>query len=215
MYPDPRRVDDVIAAVGLADKAKTRIRALSGGQRRRVDVALGIIGRPELLFLDEPTTGFDPEARRQFWDLIRDLQAEGTSILLTTHYLDEAAQLSDRAAVIAGGRMLAYGPIDSLGGDDARIPRVRWREGDRLHEERADQPAAFVTALAARLGTEPEGLEGVRPSLEDIYLELVHADESASAAPDVPATTPVPAHDTAVPAQTTGRDAAAQTGSRR
>ncbi len=208
MYPNPRRVDDVIEAVGLTDKAKTRIRALSGGQRRRVDVALGIVGRPELLFLDEPTTGFDPEARRQFWDLIRDLQAEGTSILLTTHYLDEAAQLSDRAAVIAGGRMLAYGPIDSLGGEEARIPKVRWREGDRLHEERAAEPAAFVTALAARLGGEPTALEVVRPSLEDIYLELVQTDESASAA--------TPSPDLAdLPADTTSRAAAAQTGSRR
>ena len=97
LYPNPRSVDEVIAAVGLDEKAGTRIRRLSGGQRRRVDVALGIIGTPELLFLDEPTTGFDPEARRQFWDLIRGLKAEGTTILLTTHYLDEAAQLGDRA----------------------------------------------------------------------------------------------------------------------
>ena len=108
-YPHPRDVDEVIAAVGLEGKAKTRIRKLSGGQRRRVDVALGIIGRPELLFLDEPTTGFDPEARRQFWDLIRSLKAEGTTILLTTHYLDEAAQLADRAGVIAGGRLIEIG----------------------------------------------------------------------------------------------------------
>jgi len=105
-YPQRRDVDELIAAVGLTDKAKTRIRNLSGGQRRRLDVALGVIGRPELLFLDEPTTGFDPEARHQFWDLIRDLKREGTTILLTTHYLDEAAQLSDRVAVIARGTQL-------------------------------------------------------------------------------------------------------------
>ncbi|MDO9396156.1 MAG: ABC transporter ATP-binding protein, partial [Herbiconiux sp.] len=102
LYPNPRGVDEVLAATGLEQKATARIKSLSGGQRRRVDVALGVIGRPELLFLDEPTTGFDPEARRQFWELIRSLSREGTTILLTTHYLDEAAQLSDRAAVIAG-----------------------------------------------------------------------------------------------------------------
>src|SRR5918993_5540857 len=116
LYPNPREVDEVIAAVGLEAKARTRISKLSGGQRRRVDVALGIIGRPELLFLDEPTTGFDPEARREFWALIRRLKSEGTSILLTTHYLDEAAQLGDRAGIIAGGRLLDVGPVDTLGG---------------------------------------------------------------------------------------------------
>src|SRR3954470_820271 len=119
-YPNPRDVDEVISAVGLEDKASSLIRKLSGGQRRRVDVALGIIGRPELLFLDEPTTGFDPEARRQFWTLIRLLKSEGTTILLTTHYLDEAAQLSDRAGVIAGGRLIDIGTIDEIGGADAR-----------------------------------------------------------------------------------------------
>lgn len=102
-YPHPRDIDEVIAAVGLEQKQRSRAGKLSGGQQRRLDVALGIIGRPEMLFLDEPTTGFDPEARRQFWDLIRSLKAEGTTILLTTHYLDEAAQLGDRAAVITGG----------------------------------------------------------------------------------------------------------------
>ena len=128
LYPNPRDVDEVIAAVGLEEKARTRIRKLSGGQRRRVDVALGIIGRPELLFLDEPTTGFDPEARRQFWELIRGLKREGTTILLTTHYLDEAAQLGDRAGIIAGGRLVDIGPVDEIGGADARVPIVRWRE---------------------------------------------------------------------------------------
>ncbi|MFD1715316.1 ABC transporter ATP-binding protein [Amnibacterium flavum] len=176
-YPDPRNVDEVIRAVGLEEKAKTLIRSLSGGQRRRVDVALGVIGRPELLFLDEPTTGFDPEARHQFWDLIRSLQREGTTILLTTHYLDEAAQLSDRAAVIAGGRMVALGRIDGLGGDEARIPLVRWRDVDGPHEQRTETPAAFVADLVAASGGEPRDLEIVRPSLEDIYLELVQADE--------------------------------------
>lgn len=172
-YPRPRDVDEVIAAVGLEEKQKTFIRKLSGGQRRRVDVALGIIGRPELLFLDEPTTGFDPEARRQFWELIRSLKAEGTTILLTTHYLDEAAQLGDRAGIIAGGRLIDIGGIDEIGGQDARIPVVRWRENGVQHEERTTTPGAVV----ARLG-EPEALEVIRPSLEDIYLGLVEAHES-------------------------------------
>ncbi|BDI21388.1 ABC transporter ATP-binding protein [Herbiconiux sp. L3-i23] len=185
-YPHPKDVDEVIDAVGLREKAKTRIKALSGGQRRRVDVALGIIGRPEVLFLDEPTTGFDPEARRAFWDLIRGLQAEGTSILLTTHYLDEAAQLSDRAVVIAGGLVVAEGRIDELGGADARVPIVRWRDDGGLREERTQSPAAFVADLTARTGGEPRDLEVVRPSLEDIYLELVEADEAASASTKEP-----------------------------
>ncbi len=173
LYPNPRSVDEVIAAVGLENKAGTLIRKLSGGQRRRVDVAVGIIGAPELLFLDEPTTGFDPEARRSFWQLIRTLQSEGTSILLTTHYLDEAAQLGDRAGVIAGGRMIDVAPIAELGGVDARVPVVRWREQGTPHEQRTDAPAALVAELVARLGSEPDALEVIRPSLEDVYLDLV------------------------------------------
>ncbi|GLI26787.1 ABC transporter [Agromyces rhizosphaerae] len=173
-YPNPRDVDEVIAAVGLEHKAKTRIAKLSGGQRRRVDVALGIVGRPELLFLDEPTTGFDPQARRDFWTLIRDLKREGTTILLTTHYLDEAAQLSDRAGVIAGGKLVDIGAIDEIGGAEARVPIVRWREADGTpREERTDRPGTLVAAIVERIGREPAGLEIVRPSLEDIYLELV------------------------------------------
>lgn len=172
-YPNPRDVDAVIAAVGLEAQAKTRISKLSGGQQRRVDVALGVIGRPELLFLDEPTTGFDPQARREFWELIRSLKAEGTTIVLTTHYLDEAAQLADRVAVIAAGRLRAIGPVDTFGGDEARMPIVRWIEGGSRRQERTHEPFAFATALADRLGGEPRDLEIVRPSLEDIYLELV------------------------------------------
>jgi ABC-2 type transport system ATP-binding protein len=183
LYPHPRDVDEVIAAVGLEEKAKTRIKSLSGGQRRRVDVALGVIGRPELLFLDEPTTGFDPEARRQFWELIRSLSREGTTIVLTTHYLDEAAQLSDRAAVIAAGRLIDIGPVHELGSAEARVPLVRWRETDAgsVQERRTLEPARFVADLVAEHG-EPAELEVIRPSLEDIYLDLVASAETEKAA---------------------------------
>jgi ABC-2 type transport system ATP-binding protein len=181
-YPNPRSVDDVIEAVGLVEKQGTLIRKMSGGQRRRVDVALGIIGRPELLFLDEPTTGFDPEARRSFWQLIRSLKREGTTILLTTHYLDEAAELADRAGVIANGELVDIGKIDEIGGAKARIPIVRWKEGNAIREERTTEPGRVVAALVDRLGHEPAGVEIVRPSLEDIYLQLVGATSIESVA---------------------------------
>lgn len=174
-YPNPRSVDEVIAAVGLESKANVLIRKLSGGQRRRVDVALGIIGNPELLFLDEPTTGFDPEARRQFWQLIRGLKHNGTTILLTTHYLDEAAQLGDRAGIIAGGRLIDIGAINEIGGVEARVPIVRWREKGVLREERTSTPAALVSKLG-----EKDALEIIRPSLEDIYIDLVGAVSTGS-----------------------------------
>ncbi len=180
-YPHPRRVDDVLEAVGLTEQAGKRVSKLSGGQRRRVDVALGIIGNPELLFLDEPTTGFDPAARRQFWELIRTLKREGTSILLTTHYLDEAAQLADRAAVIATGRVIDIGAPDQLGGPDARRPLVRWQTATGWHEERTDSPAALVAQLHLEHGGEPTGLQVLRPTLEDIYLELVRSAEEPEA----------------------------------
>jgi ABC-2 type transport system ATP-binding protein len=177
-YPNPRDVDELIAAVGLESKAKTQIRRLSGGQRRRVDVALGIVGNPELLFLDEPTTGFDPEARRQFWGLIRQLQSNGTSILLTTHYLDEAARLADRVGVIAGGALIDIGRVDEIGGADARVPIVRWTDDGGSHEHRTDEPARFVSTLVARAGGgEPGFVEIIRPNLEDVYLHLVAESE--------------------------------------
>ena len=171
-YPNPRDVDEVIAAVGLEEKQKTLIRKLSGGQRRRVDVALGIIGRPELLFLDEPPTGFDPEARRQVWELIRQLKHEGTTILLTTHYLDEAAQLGDRAGIIAGGRLIDIGRIDEIGGPQARVPVVSWTENGQTRSERTPTPAALV----AQLGEVPD-LQIIRPGLEDICLDLVRSHD--------------------------------------
>jgi len=178
-YRDPRDVDEVLAAVGLEAKAGARIRSLSGGQRRRVDVALGVVGRPELLFLDEPTTGFDPEARRQFWQLIRSLSDEGTSIVLTTHYLDEAAQLSDRVAVVARGRIVAEGRPDELGDEEARTPRVTWTDRHGRHDVRTSEPGALVARLHAE-GGEPRALEVIRPSLEDVYLGLVAtADQEA------------------------------------
>jgi ABC-2 type transport system ATP-binding protein len=175
-YPNPRSVDEVIADVGLEEKERTLIRKLSGGQRRRVDVALGIIGRPELLFLDEPTTGFDPEARRNFWELVRKLKSEGTTILLTTHYLDEAAQLSDRAGIIAGGKLIEIGKIDEIGGADARIPIVRWTDAHGSQERRTNEPGRVVADLMK--SGEPKNLEIVRPSLEDVYLKLVEAYEA-------------------------------------
>lgn len=187
-YPNPRGIDEVLEAVGLGDKDKTRIGKLSGGQRRRVDVALGIIGNPQLLFLDEPTTGFDPEARRQFWELIRSLKASGTSILLTTHYLDEAAQLGDRAAVIAGGRLVDIGAIDEIGGREARTPLVRWTDAaGRRHEMRTPEPGLAVASLVAEAGAEPRDVEIVRPTLEDVYLTLINSDAAErSAAAAIP-----------------------------
>jgi ABC-2 type transport system ATP-binding protein len=120
-YPNPRNVDEVITAVGLDEKRNAKLSSLSGGQRRRVDVALGIIGNPELLFLDEPTTGFDPEVRREFWELIQSLKAEGTTVVLTTHYMDEAAYLADRIGVVINGRIAALDTAENLTGDHASL----------------------------------------------------------------------------------------------
>ena len=172
VFPSARDVDETIAAVGLAEHAKRRVGKLSGGQQRRVDVALGIIGRPEVLFLDEPTTGFDPQARRAFWELIRDVAADGTTILLTTHYLDEAEQLADRAGIIARGRLLAIDRTDRIGGAEARTPIVRWSDASGHHEVRTHEPASVVRQLRG----EPSDLEVVRPSLEDVYLSLIGDD---------------------------------------
>ena len=163
----------VIEQVGLEEKRGSRVDKLSGGQRRRLDVALGIVGRPELLFLDEPTTGFDPEARRQFWDLIETLSARGTTILLTTHYLEEAEQLADRVAVIADGDVVAFDRPDRVGGRQLGQTRVRWLEDGRLTEEDTEEPTRMVQELAARFGGEVPGLEVHKPTLEDIYLELI------------------------------------------
>ncbi|WP_134665389.1 MULTISPECIES: ABC transporter ATP-binding protein [unclassified Amycolatopsis] len=171
-YPNPRDPEEVIDQVGLTAKAGARVKALSGGQRRRVDVALGIVGRPELLFLDEPTTGFDPEARRQFWGLIDGLAHEGTTILLTTHYLDEVEALADRLAVIARGSVVAEGTPATLGGRERAEAVVRWQDERGSHEERTQFPMKLVSQLAGTQG-ELAGLTVTRPSLEDVYLDLI------------------------------------------
>ncbi len=178
-YPQPRDPDEVIAAAGLEEKRRARSRSLSGGQRRRLDVALGIIGNPELLFLDEPTTGFDPQARRAFWDLIADLRTGGTTILLTTHYLDEAEHLADRVGVIAGGELLEVNTPDQLGGRSVHEARVRWLDGGIEQEKATRTPTALVSELAGRYGGEVPGLQVVRPSLEDVYLSMIQSKQPA------------------------------------
>ena len=177
-YERPRAVADVVALVGLDEKVDQRVEKLSGGQRRRLDVALGVVGRPELLFLDEPTTGFDPEARHVFWQLIERLKGEGVTILLTTHYLEEADALADRVVVVARGRKVADTTPADLGTRNAGRITVRWREGDAWREEVTEAPTALVAALGARLGGEVPGLEVVRPTLEQAYLALVDGAES-------------------------------------
>jgi ABC-2 type transport system ATP-binding protein len=172
-YPRPRDPDEVVELVGLAEKRDARAIRLSGGQRRRLDVALGIVGRPELLFLDEPTTGFDPEARRQFWGLITDLAAQGTTILLTTHYLDEAEHLADRVAVISEGRIVEVGPPETLGGRATAAATVRWTDAGGPRTVTTDTPTRVVTELAARFGGEVPELVVERPSLEDVYLRMI------------------------------------------
>lgn len=187
-YPAPRDVDEVIGAAGLDEKRTSRTRALSGGQRRRLDVALGIIGGPDLLFLDEPTTGFDPQARRSFWDLVRSLRGDGTTIVLTTHYLDEAQALADRVGVISAGRLIAVDTPDRLGGRMAHRARVRWSDGAGAHEEVTDTPTRLVTDLAARYGGEIPELQVIRPSLEDVYLGMIGSDAAEPASGAVAAT---------------------------
>lgn len=171
-YPQPADPDAVIAAVGLAQKVDARCRNLSGGQRRRLDVALGIIGNPDVLFLDEPTTGFDPEARRQFWTLIEQLKARGVTILLTTHYLDEAERLADRVAIIASGQVVADQTPSSLRAEALRSARVQWLEDGSTRSVETERPTQVLRELAARFDGEVPELSVSRPSLEDVYLHL-------------------------------------------
>lgn len=174
-YPGARPVDEVIDLVGLRAQSERRNANLSGGQRRRLDVALGIVGRPELLFLDEPTTGFDPEARHEFWDMIDALKAEGTTILLTSHYLEEAERLADRVAVMSRGRVIACAPPSEIGG--SRAATVRWREHGLVRAVQTDTPTRLVRVLTDRMGGEVPELCITRPSLEDRYLALVGRDQ--------------------------------------
>jgi ABC-2 type transport system ATP-binding protein len=171
-YGDARVPEELLELVGLSASASSKVRNLSGGQRRRLDVALGIIARPELLFLDEPTTGFDPEARRQFWDLIRLLADDGTTILLTTHYLEEAAALANRVAVINAGRLVTVDSPARLTAHVNSAATVRWMEGDQICTEVTDQPTAFIRQRSAR-GSEMAQLTVTRPTLEDAYLHLI------------------------------------------
>ena len=172
-YPAPRDPDEVLELVGLAAKARSRAKSLSGGQRRRLDVALGIIGGPTLLFLDEPTTGFDPEARRQFWSLIRSLRELGTTMLLTTHYLDEAEALADRVGVIARGRLVEVAVPSSLGGRETAPAVVSWTENGVRRSEATPTPTTFLRGLAGRFPGEIPELTVARPTLEDVYLRMI------------------------------------------
>ena len=205
LYPAPRDVDQVIALTGLEDAADRRVRTLSGGQRRRLDFALALVGDPELIFLDEPTTGFDPSARRRSWKLIDNLRALGKTILLTTHYMDEAQNLADRVAVLAAGRIVAEGSPASLGGRDVaeaeisfRLPagaalddlpplgpaRPRLDDGRVvLRTEALTGALHALTGWALARGDELEGLAVTRPSLEDVYLRLTGGDRLAEGDP--------------------------------
>ncbi|MEU0031975.1 ABC transporter ATP-binding protein [Streptomyces sp. NPDC006335] len=179
-YPRPRNPEEVIALVGLEARAGSRIKALSGGQRRRLDVALGVIGGPELLLLDEPTTGFDPAARRQFWELIRKLAAEGTTIVLTTHYLEEAEALADRLAVVARGRVVAEGEPAALRERHGTAATVEWTEPDGTpRAERTETPTRTLAELTRRFDGEIPGLQVRRPTLEDVYLRLTGQEDGS------------------------------------
>jgi ABC-2 type transport system ATP-binding protein len=177
-YEHPRPVDEVIGLIGLEEKRDARARKLSGGQRRRLDLGLALIGDPELIFLDEPTTGFDPAARRRAWGTIRSLRALGKTILLTTHYLDEVEQLADRVAVLREGHIVASGTVNELiGGTPAT--EIRYRRNGEVVVLETDEPTRVLhelTAAAIKRGEELEGLEVRKPSLEEVYLSLVQAD---------------------------------------
>jgi ABC-2 type transport system ATP-binding protein len=196
-YPHPRDVGDVVDLVGLGEKRTARVKTLSGGQQRRLDLALGIVGDPDLIFLDEPTTGFDPSARRRSWELVDSLRDLGKTILLTTHYMDEAQNLADRVAIMAGGRIVAEGDPESLGGRDVAEAVVSFRlpDGARLTDLPGDLPDGLrqeedlvllrttaptralhaLTGWALARGEELEALAVTRPSLEDVYLRLTGA----------------------------------------
>jgi ABC-2 type transport system ATP-binding protein len=179
-YPRPRAVGEVLDLVGLTDKQDARVRTLSGGQKRRLDLGLALVGDPQLVFLDEPTTGFDPAARRTAWEMIRSLRSLGKTVLLTTHYLDEAQQLSDRVAVLREGRIVTIGAPSVLTGGSVEA-EIRYRRNGEQVVQRTTEPTRVLhelTAAALARGEELEGLEVRRPSLEDVYLSLVEEPEA-------------------------------------
>jgi ABC-2 type transport system ATP-binding protein len=174
-YSAPRPIEETIELVGLADKADERASRLSGGQQRRLDVGMALIGDPELLFLDEPTTGFDPSARRQAWEAIAGLRELGKTVFLTTHYMDEAQRLADQVTIIASGEVVARGTPEDLGDRETRPAKITWREEGREVELETTDPVKALNELTGKAlaeGRELEGLEVTRPSLEDVYLEL-------------------------------------------
>jgi ABC-2 type transport system ATP-binding protein len=178
-YRNPRDVDEVIELVGLVEKRDARIKTLSGGQKRRLDLGLALVGNPDLVFLDEPTTGFDPQARRNAWKMIRGLRALGKTILLTTHYLDEAQQLADRVAVLRDGEIVTEGtPAELVASSRTEI---RYRENGEVKVVETDEPTRVLHELTARAvaqGRELDALEVSRRSLEDVYLELLREDDA-------------------------------------
>ncbi|MGP0032262.1 MAG: ABC transporter ATP-binding protein [Acidimicrobiales bacterium] len=195
-YPAPRPVDEVITLIGLGEKADARIKTLSGGQQRRLDVGLGVIGNPELLFLDEPTTGLDPSGRRDTWNLIRQLAADGTTVMLTTHYMDEVEALADRVAVLADARIVAAGTPTSIGGRDSGAVTIRFglpdgvsgsdlpvppstlKEGQvEIHTEDELRVLHDLTGWAIERGLTLPGLAVARVTLEDVYLQLTRGDQ--------------------------------------
>jgi ABC-2 type transport system ATP-binding protein len=179
-FRNPRPTEEVISLVGLGDKADERASRLSGGQQRRLDVGMALVGDPELLFLDEPTTGFDPSARRQAWDVIAGLRDLGKTVFLTTHYMDEAQRLADRVTIIAAGQIVAQGTPEDLGERDAGETTIRYRAGGREVVLQTGTPVQTLNELTSRAlanGEELEGLEVTRPSLEDVYLQLTAGSE--------------------------------------
>jgi ABC-2 type transport system ATP-binding protein len=189
-FRSPRPTEDVIALIGLEGKADERASRLSGGQQRRLDVGMALVGDPELLFLDEPTTGFDPSARRQAWDVIAGLRDLGKTVFLTTHYMDEAQRLADRVTIIAAGRIVARGTPADLGNRGGGETTIRYRVDGREVSLQTTEPVKALNELTSKALANGEGLEGLevtRPSLEDVYLELTAAAEAeATAAEEAP-----------------------------
>jgi len=181
-FRNPRPTEDVIALIGLEGKADERASRLSGGQQRRLDVGMALVGDPELLFLDEPTTGFDPSARRQAWEVIAGLRDLGKTVFLTTHYMDEAQRLADRVTIIAAGEIVARGTPEDLGGRERGETTIRYRQNGREVVTRTATPVQTLHELTSQAladGESLEGLEVTRPSLEDVYLDLTAQSEAA------------------------------------